>query len=386
MAGVDLEAASPGSRVASRPGARRGGPGGERSARTSAWMRWSSVRAGARLCRWSSWQLVARGETSCISRASWAPGGQQRLRASVAGRVIGAPGPGPPRPARRRGPTAPATGGAETGGPLARPPGPQHLQVAGGQAGQAEQRHAPRAGRRPMGSAGAGRRLRQPLGRAGLADPGREPPPQLRLPGARAPVRGWRGRPAAPRPRRAASRAGARRSGRTDRRCGGRWRSAGPAAGRLGPAPLAQVGGQVGQPRLGQASSTTSSSGHTARSGSQGSLSPLDAGGRGHRAPTSLPGNGKSMLAHTPSPRPAAAPRRAESCWVSHARCHGSAPRSFGPWGPRGAPPAPRPAPSPGRRLARLGGGATRRVLQVPRRVWREAVTGTQKESSRVAP
>ena len=65
-------------------------------------------------------------------------------------------------------------------------------------------------------------------------------------------------------------------------------------------------------------SSTTSMSGHTARSGTQGSPFGSAPAAHANAPPTNVPGKGKAMLAHTPSCLPSRAPRCMDRRWVSH--------------------------------------------------------------------
>ena len=65
-------------------------------------------------------------------------------------------------------------------------------------------------------------------------------------------------------------------------------------------------------------SSTTSISGHTARSGTQGSFFGSAPAAHDNAPPTNVPGNGKAMLAHTPSCLLSRAPRCVDRRWVSH--------------------------------------------------------------------
>ena len=66
------------------------------------------------------------------------------------------------------------------------------------------------------------------------------------------------------------------------------------------------------------APSTTSSSGHTIRSGGQASTSGSMSDAIATASSTSRRGDGKSTFAHTPSPRPAVTPSPADIRCVSH--------------------------------------------------------------------
>ena len=227
------------------------------------------------------------------------PGGEQPVARQPRGGVVGAarrPRP-PPRealPQRRRGVQQEEVHVAVLG------QRPQHVEVAGREAREPEERQPrrqvrraparPAAARTPASSRSAG---------LGHADPRAQPPPQLGLPVASCTGRPLRGR--AP--------AGAARSGRT---APARWRTRAEAP--RGRSRCSASGASHASPRH---ASTTSSSGHTSRSGSHGSASGSIPEAAATASPISRRGNGNSTLAHTPSIRPALAPSEPDSRCVS---------------------------------------------------------------------
>ena len=305
---------SVGSRSSRRvDGLRERRAGRRRSARTSACSRRSSVRVvgvervvdvGAGVPAGDELQLAGvaapRGEQRVLRRG-WRCGRRGAVAAVAPAAGLDVLGDALPQHGRRV--------EQEQVDVARRAEGVEHLDVAGGEAGQPEQRQA---GRQvdDVGLVAQPRRTpRQSLGRAGRADALTEEAPQRRLPGdvrRQRPRRVRRCRRR--RPRRRSARAGGRRSGRTGRRGGGRRRTGGRAAARRrrsGPPRWAASGASHSSSRC---SSTTSSSGHTARSGSHGSSSGSMPVAAASAVPTSRPGNGNSMLAHTPSWRPGDVP------------------------------------------------------------------------------
>ena len=295
--------------VEQRPGVAAGGAS---SSRMAAWRRCSSVGGlGGGRGWWTSRDRDRRRPASAEHHlhlvAVAAPGPQQRV---VQRRRSRRRRPSVRRRRVQREDVHVAVGGQR----------PQHVEVAGREAGQAEQATAGRAGRRAPGRR-RGRRSPSAARSAGLgcADRGAEPPPQLGLParvvgeGRAVAVDVVAGGPGQDH-----RRAGARRSGRTGRRGGGRRRSGGRASRRRR---RRRRGGRRarrshGSPRL---ASTTSSSGHASRSGRHGSVVGVDPGDGGQRRPgRAARGTGTARLAQTPSARPGEVPRRAAGGGDSH--------------------------------------------------------------------
>ncbi len=176
---------SPGSSSGRRSGSPgSGAPGGGRSARTSACSRPSSVSAGAS-SGWCASRAAppAAGDDLHLARVA-APGGQQRVAGQPGGRVL------PPAP---RGCPAeqglvhppPEGGGGVQQQQVDLAPGRErgeHVDVAGRQAGQAEEREAGgQPGHLRLASQARAGPL-EPLGRAGDRQPAAQAPPQFRLP------------------------------------------------------------------------------------------------------------------------------------------------------------------------------------------------------------
>ena len=171
-------AASSGGRASGAPGS--GMPGGERSARMSAWMRARRLSSRAAIAWWwGMWSWVP--STSCISRASWPQEASRRLSASAAVSSSARRTTGGARadlvPQRGRGveeEDVDVAAGRERA---------QDVEVAGGEAREAEQREAlgevdeRRVCAEPLAGG------LEPLGGAGLGEASAQPPPQLRLPG-----------------------------------------------------------------------------------------------------------------------------------------------------------------------------------------------------------
>ena len=319
---------------------RRHRPTGARSARTSSWIRCSSVGAPPVAAPPAARLAVrdrAAPSTSCISRASRPHDASSGLR--------GAPAVGSSRAeqiARRRDRPAARSRSHSAGDGCSRKRwtsrpaaiGLEDVEIARRQPGQPEQRQPGReveqVGLVPQALAGA-----RPGARPGSA-------------GRCGPAAAATARPARPassrrrrrrRPSAAACRAGARRSGRRGRPRAGCSRSASTS---VAPSPELRMcwasGASQGSSKC---SSTTSMSGHTARSGSQGSAVGIGARGQGQRAGDQRPRETGSR------------------CWRTRRRAGpGVAPRSRRQ--PLGEPPldAPRRAPrrpraSSGRRAAR---------------------------------
>ena len=221
-----------------------------------------------------------------------APRGEQRVSGERGGRVVG-------RGAARRRVAASCSHSAGDGWSrnrwTSRPLGEraQHLQVAGRQPRQPEQRQ-PGGQVDERGSAAQPRARRlEALGRAGAADPLAQPPPQLGLPAASAAAgRRRRDAPLRPGPQhlRALERIAVEQAGQVAD--GGEA----PRAPRPPPRWSARLRSH-GSP---SDASTTSSSGHTARSGSHGSCRRDSPTRPPPRPSTSRCGEGKSTFAQIP--------------------------------------------------------------------------------------
>ena len=282
-------------------------PGGERSARTSAWMRPRRVSSASSIGWWwptCSWVP----STSCISRASWPQEASSRLSGSdavvsSARRTTGGRSPIFSHSAgegwrRKTWTSRPAASARRTS-----------RWPAGSRVRPKSEMRSGRSSSAGLGSQPLARGL-EPLGRARRRRGARAAAATARP--ARRPRAGRRSRRA---PSRTPSRGGAARSGRTARRGGGRWRS-GARGGRRRPRRPGAARGCASHGSC-RHSPTTSSSGQTARCGSHGSASGSMPDAAATASPASRRGNGNSTFAQMPSARPGVAPRLADIRCVS---------------------------------------------------------------------